>query len=57
VAFAFLGSLWISEWGLSWIWELLPPVLASFALCVGSAGRTWGLDAFLARKRPSSLLW
>ena len=22
VAFLFLGSLWISEWGTSWIWEL-----------------------------------
>ena len=29
VAFMFLGSLWISEWGTSWIWELLVPVLAS----------------------------
>ncbi|HET8921744.1 MAG TPA: DoxX family membrane protein [Candidatus Acidoferrum sp.] len=57
VAFAFLGSLWISEWGTSWIWELLPSVLASFALSIGSAGRTWGVDGFLARKRPSSLLW
>ncbi len=25
IAFAFLGSLWISELGTSWIWELLPP--------------------------------
>jgi uncharacterized membrane protein YphA (DoxX/SURF4 family) len=57
VAFAFLASLWISEWGLSWIWELLPSVLASFALCVGSAGRTWGVDALLARRNPSSLFW
>ncbi len=57
VAFAFLGGLWISEWGTSWIWELLVPVLASLALAVGSAGRTWGLDSFLARRRPNSLLW
>ncbi len=57
VAFAFLGSLWISEWGTSWIWELLVPVLASLALAIGSAGRTWGLDSFLARRRPNSLLW
>jgi uncharacterized membrane protein YphA (DoxX/SURF4 family) len=57
VAFAFLASLWISEWGTSWIWELLVPVLASLALAVGSAGRTWGVDAFLARRRPSSLWW
>jgi uncharacterized membrane protein YphA (DoxX/SURF4 family) len=57
VAFGLLGSLWISEWGTSWIWELLVPVLASLALAVGSAGRTWGVDAFLARRRPSSLWW
>jgi len=57
VSFAFLGSLWISEWGTSWIWELLVPVLASLGLAVGRAGRTWGVDAFLARRRPSSLWW
>ena len=57
VAFMFLGSLWISEWGTSWIWELLVPVMASLALSIGSAGRTWGVDAILARKWPSSLLW
>jgi uncharacterized membrane protein YphA (DoxX/SURF4 family) len=57
VAFAFLSSLWISEWGTSWIWELLVPVLASLALAVGSAGRAWGVDALLARRRPSSLWW
>lgn len=57
VAFAFLGSLWISEWGTSWIWELLVPVLASLALSIGSAGRTWGIDSFLARRNPNSLLW
>ena len=57
VACGLLGSLWISEWGTSWIWELLVPTLASLALAVGSAGRTWGVDAFLARARPSSPLW
>lgn len=57
VAFALLGSLWISELGTSWIWELLPPVMASLALAVGSAGRTWGVDAFLARRYPSSPWW
>ena len=29
VAFLFLGSLWLSEFGTSWIWELLVPVVAS----------------------------
>src|SRR5579863_8439718 len=40
VAFLYLGSLWVSEWGTAWIWELLVPVLASLGLAVGSAGRT-----------------
>src|SRR5216684_4890648 len=57
VAFGFLASLWVSEWGTSWIWELLVPVLASLALAVGAAGRTWGIDFFLARRRPTSLWW
>ena len=57
VAFLFLGSLWISEWGTSWIWELLVPVLASLGLAVGRAGRAWGIDALLARRRPSSPWW
>ena len=56
VAFLYLGSLWVSEWGTAWIWELLVPMLASLALAVGRAGRTWGIDAWLARRRPS-LLW
>src|ERR1700756_4730515 len=38
VAFAFLASLWISEWGTAWIWELLVPVLTSLALGAGGAG-------------------
>jgi len=57
VAFLYLSSLWVSEWGTAWIWELLVPVLASLGLAIGCAGRTWGLDAFLARRWPSSLWW
>jgi uncharacterized membrane protein YphA (DoxX/SURF4 family) len=57
VAFLYLGSLWVSEWGTAWIWELLVPVLASLALSVGRAGRTWGVDAWLAQRRPSSPWW
>jgi uncharacterized membrane protein YphA (DoxX/SURF4 family) len=53
VAFGFLASLWISEWGTSWIWELLVPVMASLALSIGRAGRTWGVDAWVARRWPS----
>jgi hypothetical protein len=52
VAFLFLGSLWVSERGTSWIWELLVPVLAALGLAVGRAGRTLGIDASLARRRP-----
>src|SRR5271155_5422412 len=54
VAFLYLASLWVSEWGTAWIWELLVPVLASLGLAVGQAGRTWGVDALLARRWPSS---
>lgn len=57
VAFLFLGSLWISEWGTSWIWELLVSVLACLGLALGRAGRAWGIDALLARRNPSSPWW
>ena len=57
VAFLYLGSLWMSEWGTAWTWELLVPVLASLALSVGRAGRGWGLDAWLAQRRPDSPWW
>src|SRR3989442_3319159 len=56
-AFLFLSSLWISEWGTAWIWELLIPMIAAFSLMVGGAGRKWGIDAKLARKYPRILLW
>lgn len=55
--FLYLGSLWMSEWGTAWTWELLVPVLASLGLAVGSAGRKWGVDAWLSQRWPSSLLW
>jgi uncharacterized membrane protein YphA (DoxX/SURF4 family) len=57
VAFLFLGSLWISEWGTSWIWELLVPVLACLGLAIGRAGRRFGVDAWLAQRWPSSPWW
>jgi uncharacterized membrane protein YphA (DoxX/SURF4 family) len=57
VAFLYLGSLWVSEWGTAWIWELLVPVMASLALAVGNAGRAWGVDAWMARRWPSSRWW
>jgi uncharacterized membrane protein YphA (DoxX/SURF4 family) len=57
VAFLFLASLWVSELGTSWIWELLVPVVASLGLAVGRAGRAWGIDALLARRNPVSPWW
>jgi uncharacterized membrane protein YphA (DoxX/SURF4 family) len=57
IAFVYLGSLWVSEWGTSWIWELLVSVLASLGVAVGSAGRRWGVDAWLARRWPSAPRW
>ena len=56
-AFAFLTSLWVSEWGTAWIWELLVPMMAALSLALGAAGRKFGVDAMLARRRPKSLLW
>lgn len=53
VAFLYLGSLWMSEWGTAWVWELLVPVLASLGLAIGSAGRRWGVDAWLIKRWPS----
>ena len=57
VAFLYLGSLWMSEWGTAWIWELLVPVLASLGLAIGNAGRKWGVDAWLSQRWPSSPWW
>jgi uncharacterized membrane protein YphA (DoxX/SURF4 family) len=57
IAFLLLASLWLSELGTSWIWELLVPVVASLGLALGRAGRAWGIDALLARRRPASPWW
>ena len=57
VAFLYLGSLWMSEWGTAWIWELLVPVLASLGLSIGRAGRKWGVDAWLSQRWPSAPWW
>jgi uncharacterized membrane protein YphA (DoxX/SURF4 family) len=57
VAFLFLTTLWVAEWGTSWIWELLIPMLVALALMIGAAGRKWGVDSILARRHPRSLFW
>jgi len=56
-AFLFLTTLWVAEWGTSWIWELLIPMLVALALVIGSAGRKWGVDQLLARRYPRSVFW
>ena len=56
-AFLFLSTLWMAEWGTSWIWELLIPMIVALALVIGSAGRKWGVDQLLARRYPRSFLW
>jgi uncharacterized membrane protein YphA (DoxX/SURF4 family) len=53
----FLTSLWISEWGTAWIWELLFPMIAAFALAGDTPGRTWGVDGWLARRFPRLPFW
>jgi uncharacterized membrane protein YphA (DoxX/SURF4 family) len=56
-AFAWLTSLWVSEWGTAWIWELLVPTVVAACLALGGAGRRLGLDATLARRYPAVPLW
>jgi len=56
-AFGFLTSLWVSEWGTAWIWELLVPMMAALSLALGAGGSKWGIDAVLARRYPNSRLW
>jgi uncharacterized membrane protein YphA (DoxX/SURF4 family) len=51
-AFAFLTSLWVSEWGTAWIWELLVPMMVCLTLALAPSGRAWGLDAWLKRRFP-----
>jgi uncharacterized membrane protein YphA (DoxX/SURF4 family) len=57
VAFLFLSSLWVSEFGTAWVWELLVPMMASLGVAVGRGGRVLGVDAWLAQRRPSSPWW
>ncbi len=56
-AFLFLTSLWVSEWGTAWIWELLVPMSVALALAIASAGRSYGVDVFLAKRYPGLPIW
>lgn len=57
IAFLYLSSLWISEWGIGWVWELLVPMMGALGVSVGRGGRTLGIDALLAKRLPASFWW
>ena len=48
----FLFGLWLSELGAAWPWELALYVIAALCVAWGRAGRTWGVDGLIARRRP-----
>ena len=52
VAFGFLTGLWMSEWGIGWIWELLVPMVVAAALALGPSGEYAAVDVALARRWP-----
>jgi uncharacterized membrane protein YphA (DoxX/SURF4 family) len=56
-AAGFLFTLWLSELGAAWIWELLIPTITAAALAATRPGRTWGVDALLARRWPKLPIW
>jgi uncharacterized membrane protein YphA (DoxX/SURF4 family) len=56
-AFGFLTSLWMSEWGTAWIWELLVPMVVALCLALGAAGRRLALDTALAARFPKAPIW
>lgn len=51
-AFGFLTGLWVSEWGIGWIWELLVPMVVAAALALGPSGKRAAVDVALARRWP-----
>lgn len=52
LAFAFLSGLWVSEWGLGWIWELLIPMIMAAALALGPSGQRAAIDVALRDRWP-----
>jgi uncharacterized membrane protein YphA (DoxX/SURF4 family) len=52
VAFGFLTGLWVSEWGIGWIWELLIPMVVAAALTLGPSSKRAAVDVVLARRWP-----
>jgi uncharacterized membrane protein YphA (DoxX/SURF4 family) len=56
-AAGFLFTLWLSELGAAWIWELLVPTIVAAALALTRPGRTWGIDALLSKRWPKVPIW
>ena len=52
VAFVFLSGLWVSEWRLGWIWELLMPMIVAALLAIAPSGKYLAADRALAHKWP-----
>lgn len=52
VAFGFLSGLWVSEWGIGWIWELLIPMILAAALALGPSSDRAAVDVALRRRWP-----
>ena len=52
VAFGFVTGLWVSEWGLAWIWELLVPMVVAAALTLGPSSQRVAIDVALRRRWP-----
>ena len=53
VAFGLLTGLWVSEFGIGWIWELLIPMVVALALTLGPSGRRAAVDVALAQRWPN----
>jgi hypothetical protein len=45
-------GLWVSEWGIGWIWELLVPMVVAAALTLGPSDKRAAVDVELARRWP-----
>ena len=52
LAGAFLFTLWLSELGAAWPWELAMYVVVAFVVAWTRGGRAWGVDAVLVRRNP-----
>ncbi len=57
IAFAFLSSLWVSEWGIGWYWELLMPMIVAASLALGPSGEYTAVDVTLRQRWPRLVIW